>query len=250
MRTLRILFFKELKTYLLSPFGWVVLAFTLVMQALSLSTALKLFSSGPVSENLLFILFHSPYFWFYFLFLFPLITMRLFSEEEKSGTLEGLLTAPVKTWQVVLSKYFAAYVFYALLWLPILIHLKVFTFGISGDAVPWNAGAIQGTFAIILLMGALFTAFGCLASALTRNQIVAGIIAIALLVLQFSLGFVTSIYGQFDAATAFDYLASQQHLERFTRGLVDTRPVVYYLSFTAFTLFLTHHIVDYRRWKN
>lgn len=249
MRSLLILFGKEFKAYFLSPFGWVVLAFTLVMQGLSMSTALKLYASGPVSENLLFVLFHSPNFWFYFLFLFPLITMRLFSEEEKSGTLEGLLTAPVKTWQVVGSKYLAAYLFYTLLWVPVLFQLKVFSFAVEG-ADPWTTGAVQGTFLILYLIGALFIAIGCLASALTRNQIVAGIIAVSLLVFQFFLGYVTSIWGQFEAAAAFDYLAIQQHLERFSRGLIDTRPIIYYVSMTAFVLMLTHQVVDYRRWKN
>ena len=79
------------------------------MQGLILSTALKGFSDEAQSESLVFLNFNSPLFWFYFLFLFPVLTMRLFSEETRSGTLEGLLTAPVRTWQVVVSKFAAAY---------------------------------------------------------------------------------------------------------------------------------------------
>ena len=102
MRTFRILFSKELKSYFLTPFGWLIMAFAAMMQGLSLSTTLKEYSESAMSENLVFATFQSPIFWFYYLFLFPVLTMRLFSEENRSGTLEGLLTAPVKTWQVVL----------------------------------------------------------------------------------------------------------------------------------------------------
>ena len=96
MRLFRILTFKELKGYFLSPFGWVVLAFVTIMQGVSLSSAMKGFRDTPVKDSLVYVTFHTPVFWFYFLFIFPLITMRLFSEEERSGTLETLLTAPVK----------------------------------------------------------------------------------------------------------------------------------------------------------
>ena len=88
------------------------------MQGLSLSTAMKGFRDTPVKDSLVYVTFHTPLFWFYFLFIFPLITMRLFAEEERAGTLETLLTAPVRTWQVVLSKYAAAMIFYTVLWLP------------------------------------------------------------------------------------------------------------------------------------
>ena len=118
MRLFLILLRKELKGYFLTPFGWVVLAFVTVMQGSRLSTAMKGFRDTPVQDSLVYVTFHTPLFWFYFLFIFPLITMRLFAEEERTGTLETLLTAPVRTWQVVLSKYAAAMIFYTVLWIP------------------------------------------------------------------------------------------------------------------------------------
>jgi uncharacterized membrane protein YfcA len=103
---------------------------------------------------------------------------------------------------------------------------------------------------ILLLMGAAFTAIGCLASALTSSQIVAGIFTIGLLVIQYFLGFVTRIWGEgFPGAAMFEYISSQQHLHYFASGLFDTRPIVFYLSLTAFLLFLTYQVVDYRRWR-
>jgi ABC-2 type transport system permease protein len=249
MRLFRILTIKELKAFFLTPFGWVVLAFVTVMQGLSLSTAMKGFRDTPVKDSLVYVTFHTPLFWFYFLFIFPLITMRLFAEEERSGTLETLLTAPVRTWQVVLSKYVAAIVFYALLWIPALLQFQMFVW--LTDLPPaWTPGAMIGTFSIILLMGSAFTAVGCLASALTSSQIIAGLLTIGLLVIQYFLGFVTVIWGEsFAGAGLFNHISSQSHLHYFASGLLDTRPVVYFLTAAVFVLFLTHQVVDYRRWK-
>ena len=84
MRLFRILTIKELKGYFLTPFGWVVLAFVTIMQGVSLSTAMKGFRDTPVKDSLIYVTFHTPVFWFYFLFIFPLITMRLFAEEERN----------------------------------------------------------------------------------------------------------------------------------------------------------------------
>ena len=100
-------------------------------------------------------------------------------------------------------------------------------------------------------MGAYFTALGLLGSALTSSQIVAGIITIGLLLIHFMLGYVPIIYGDsFQAAGLFNYLSSQQHLSDFTTGLIDTRAILFYLLSSAFVVFLTHHLVDYRRWRN
>lgn len=249
MRLFRILVFKELKGYFLTPFGWMVLAFVTILQGVSLSTAMKGFRDTPVRDSLVYVTFHTPLFWFYFLFIFPLITMRLFAEEERSGTLESLLTAPVRTWQVVFSKYTAAMIFYTTLWGPALIQFKMFIW--ATDLPPaWSAGAMGGTFAVLMLMGAAFTAIGCLASALTSSQIIAGIFTIGMLVLQYFIGYVTVIWGEsFAGAGLFHYVSSQQHLHYFASGLFDTRPVVYFLSLTVFVLFLTYQVVDYRRWR-
>lgn len=249
MRLFRILTLKELKSYFLTPFGWVVLAFVTIMQGISLSTAMKGFRDTPVKDSLVYVTFHTPLFWFYFLFIFPLITMRLFAEEERSGTLETLLTAPVKTWQVVFSKYTAAMIFYAVLWIPCVIQFKMFDW-VTQLPPAWTPAALAGALSVILLMGAAFTALGCLASALTSSQIIAGILTIGLLVIQYFLGYVTVIWGEsFAGAPFFHYISAQQHLHYFANGLFDTRPVVYYLSMAIFILFLTYQVVDYRRWR-
>jgi ABC-2 type transport system permease protein len=249
MRLLLIMLRKELKGFFYNPFGWVVFAFVTVMQGAALSTAMKGFRDSPRQDSLVWAVFHTPLFWFWFLFIFPLITMRSFAEEERSGTLEGLLTAPVRTWQVVFSKYGAAFVFYALLWIPSYIQFRMYEW-VTDVPPAYAPGAMLGAYAIILLMGAAFTAIGCLASSLTSSQIIAGLLTIGLLVIQYFLGYVTVIWGEsFRAAPLFHYISSQEHLHYFTRGMLDTRPAVYYLSVTIFILFITYQVVDYRRWR-
>lgn len=249
MRLFRILTFKELKGFFLTPFGWVILGFVTVMQGISLSTAMKGFRDTPVKDSLVYVTFHTPLFWFYFLFIFPLITMRLFAEEERSGTLETLLTAPVRSWQVVASKYTAAMIFYTLLWIPAVIQFKMFDW-VTGLPPAWTAGALGGTLLILFLMGMAFTAIGCLASALTSSQIIAGLLTIGILVIQYFLGYVTTIWGNsFAGASFFDYISSRLHLHFFATGVLDTRAVIYYVTLAVFLLFLTYQVVDYRRWR-
>lgn len=250
MRTLFILYKKELKHFLLTPFGWVVLAFIMLLQGLSLSSVLEQYEKSPVEVNILFSCFSTFIFWIYFLFLFPLITMKQFAEEERSGTLESLMTAPVTTWQVVLSKYFSSLSFYAVLWIPIYLHLKIFTW-VSDSPVPATQPEIIGSFMIIMLVGSFFTAVGLLASALTSSQIIAAIITFGLLAFHLFLGYVPMIAGDsFQGAVFFHYMAVHEHIAFFSRGLIDIRPVAYHLSMAVFVLILTHHVVDYRRWKH
>ena len=249
MRTLFILLRKELRGYFQNPFGWIIIAAVILAQGWALSTAMKGLRDTPSQQSMVYISFHSLAFWFYFLFIFPLITMRLFAEEERSGTLEGLLTAPVQSWQVVLSKYGAALSFYVILWIPSYFQFRMYEW-VTNVPPAYAPGALLGAYVILFLMGAAFTAVGCLASSLTSSQIIAGLVTIGLLVLQWLLGYVTKIWGSsFGAAGLFDYISSQQHLHYFCTGQLDSRPVVYYLSATVFLLFVTYQVVDFRRWR-
>jgi ABC-2 type transport system permease protein len=249
MRTFFILLRKELKGFFLHPFGWMVLAFVLVMHGVSISMAMKGFRDTASRESLVCVTFHTPIFWFYFLFVFPLLTMRLFSEEQRSGTIETLFTAPVRTGQVVLAKFSAAYLFYIFLWIPSFLQFKMFDW-ITGLPPAYSQGSMIGAYAILALMGALFLSFGCLASAMTSSQIIAGIVTIAMLIIQYFLGYVTVIWGtSFRGSAFFDHISAQQHLYYFAQGLIDTRTIVYYLSAAAFVLFLTYQVVDFRRWR-
>ncbi len=250
MRNLFTIFRKEFRAFFLSPFGWVVLALVAAMQGWSMSGAMKALQDAPIRESLVYIVFHMPHFWFYFLFIFPLITMRLFAEEERSGTLETLLTAPLRTWQLVLGKYGATLAFYLILWIPALVQFQLFSI-LTNVPAPFSAGSLFGAFFLVFLMGSLFIAVGCLASSMTSSQIIAGVVTVGLLIIHYFLGYVTLIYSdRFPAAPLFRYLASNEHLRQFTKGLIDTRPIVYYLTAAAFVLFLTIQVINYRRWRN
>ncbi|HJM63422.1 MAG: hypothetical protein CMN05_08705 [Roseibacillus sp.] len=250
MTNLLILLRKELRGFFLSPFGWIILTLVTVMQGWSMSGAMKALQDAPIPESLVYIVFHMPQFWFYFLVIFPLITMRLFAEEERAGTLETLLTAPVQTWQLVLGKYLATLCFYLILWIPAFIQFQVF--GILADVPPpFSTGSLLGAFLLIFLMGTLFIAIGSFASALTSSQIIAGAVTVGLLFIHYFLGYITVIYGdRFPAASLFQHISSSEHLRYFSKGLIDSRTIIYYLTAATFFLFLTHHVLNHRRWRS
>ncbi len=249
MRVFSIIYRKELRGFLLNPLGWIVIAFVVVMHGVSLSTAIKVFSDSPNTSSLVFFAFQTPVFWFSFLFVFPLLTMKLFADEQHRGTLETLMTAPVKTSQVVLAKYFAALTFYCLMWVPSWFQFQLYPW-ITKMPPPWNQGSMIGGYVILFLMGSFFVAVGCFASSLTSNSIVAAIVTLGLLLIHYFLGFVTTIWGEsFAGAALFDVISSRQHVNDFCSGLLDSRVFVYYLSLAIVTVALTFHSLDYRRWR-
>lgn len=255
--TLLTLYGKELRSYLCTPFGWVILACTMALLGFCLQTVIKVMSTAT-GESVMYYLLNNIYFWFYFIFLFPLITMRSFAEEERQGTLEGLLTAPVTTTQIVLGKYLAALTFYLILWVPLLLypwmsHLAnlytAWRYGITPEGgITYLLSDWYGPYAILSLCGAFFISLGLLCSATTRSQIIAGILSTSLMISYYFLGRVTELWGEFPAAPVFHYLSCTEQVSSFSRGLLDTRPVVLYLSLTIFTLALVKRVVDYRRW--
>ncbi len=250
MRTLFILFRKELGHFFKSPFGWVTVVFVLLMQGMCFSSALSSYQKAPTSSNLFAIEFNNPLFLYFFVFQFPLITMKLFAEEERIGTREPLMTAPVRTWQVLLGKYLAVYVYYIFLWLPLLLHVQIFEM-VSGSPAPITWNEIGASYIFLWITGALFCAIGCLASALTSSQIIAGIVSTASITFFILLGYITVHWGdQFIAAKLINYLSFLIHKGRFINGVIDIRTITLYLSLTLFTLTITHHAIDFRRWKN
>lgn len=249
MNALAPLIEKEFRAFWGAPLGWVIFAYTILMEGVCLSTAMKSLADTPVLENLVYVSFHTPNFWFFFLFLFPLITMRSFAEEERSGTLECLLTTPLETGQLVLAKFLARLAFYLLLWIPGICVFLAFGW-ITDLPIPFMKEILLSTHLYLTVLGAYFIALGCFASSLTSNQIIAGILTIGFLILQYFLGYVTVIWGdQFVASSFFKLLSAQGHLSHATRGVLDTAPLLVFLSLTLFTLLLTHHTVNYRRWK-
>ena len=184
------------------------------------------------------------FFWLVLLFVTPVLTMRLISEERRSGTIEVLMTAPVTSGQVVTGKFLAAFLFYAFLWSPSLVYVGVIQYYSEVDWGPVAAGYLG-----ILGIGALFLAVGVLGSAFSRNQIVAAVTTFAVLILLFTFGLLADLVNQPILKEAFDYLNLWQHMGDFAKGIVDTRRLVYYASVGFLFLFLAARVLEARKWR-
>ena len=252
MRTFLILLGKELRGFFLSPVAYIVLALFMVISGFSFSQAITLLREKPSEMSIVQWTFYPRWFFFYFFFLFPLITMRLFAEEQKLGTLESLLTAPVRTVHVLLAKYVSAVIFYCVLWLPNLLYMGILHW-VADGRVEIPVGPLGGSYLIIFLSGLFHIAIGCLASALTRNQIVAAIICFTMILLHFLLGMFLLLMADnypVEMTDFVNYFATTQHMAYFTKGLIDSRAIVYYVSFSVLLLSVTHQVLEYRRWKS
>ena len=173
----------------------------------------------------------------------PLLTMRILAEEKKIGTEELLFTSPVSIGQIILGKYLASLIVLAvMLGLTAALSLFAFAYG-NPELAPWLVGYLG-----LFLMGATFIAIGLFFSSMTDNQIVAGFLTFCALLLLLVLNWVTAS-GSGTWQSVLGYLSFSQHFEDMTRGILDTKDLVYYLSFSFFGLFLTHSVIQSRRWR-
>jgi len=260
MRPLLALIRREFSAYFLSPIAYAALyVFLLVtgyLIALTLGTPdgkslHSLTTVGPSGiEYPMQGLLGDERFWLVFLFLPPLLTMRLLAEERGTGTLESLLTAPIRDWQVVAGKYIACFMFYIVLWLPTLAYIPVLTdfdwhnFRFRID--PWP---VVTSYIGVMFAGAMFLGIGLFVSSLVKSQIVAAMIAMVI-----GLVFVVTAFWRPNlevgswAYKVINLLSVPDHFRRdFCRGLIDTRHLVLYMTVTAFALFLTARSLEARR---
>ncbi len=251
MRIFWVLFKKELRSFFVSPMAYIVLALVMILSGFSFRAALSVLERAPSEGSIVTWTFHAMWFWLSYFFVFPLLTMRLFAEEKKMGTMETLFTAPVRTWQVLLSKYFAVVFIYCILWVPSYVNFQLVDW-ISGGQVEIPSGALKGSYLILLAMGLFNLAIGCFASALTSNQIIAAVISFTFSILHFLAGLFIMVVGRKVTDTFVDlinYFASSEHIRTFTSGLIDSRPLVYYVSLAALFLAFTHQVIEFRRWR-
>ncbi|HZR17821.1 MAG TPA: ABC transporter permease [Verrucomicrobiae bacterium] len=241
---------RELGAYFLSLTGYIIIAAVTFLLGLSFVVLLVKLQQEPTPIPVTELFYITQFFWLILLLSTPVITMRLFAQEKASGTFETLMTAPVSELQVVLSKFTAGLIFYALAWLPLMACLLIVRH-FSNEPDAFDAGVVASTFLGILLLGAMFVSLGCCASALTRSQVAAAMITLVSSGTIFCLGVLadrfpnqTNWHAQLLASLAF---FDQMH--DFARGVVDTRSIVLYVSLTLFFLFLTLRIVESRRWK-
>jgi ABC-2 type transport system permease protein len=185
---------------------------------------------------------------FLFMFLIPAITMRSFAEERREGTYILLATRPLTDWQILAGKYLACLVLVLIALLPTLFYyMSIYQLAMPVGNV--DAGAVIGSYLGLLFLGAAFIAIGIFCSSLTKNQVVAFAIAVFICFLAYS-GFdamakMESL--QFLEGT-FIFLSINEHYQSISRGVLDTRDALYFLSVVALFLFLTHFILEGRKW--
>jgi ABC-type transport system involved in multi-copper enzyme maturation permease subunit len=310
---------REFTTYFISPIAYVVfVVFLLVTGHLFAVTFGLLTTTGPRgTEWPMQTMFADERFWLVFLFIPPLLTMRLFAEERSSGTLEMLMTAPLRDWQIVLSKYLACLAFYIILWLPTLAYLpalqgatalivhsiwtpysitlvaglgvmlvgalfllprvgtpmRVFSLVLflGGMATAFSGGILHytrdqthlvevpvmldpfpvlSTYLGMFLAGAMFLALGLLVSSMVRDQMVSALVALTLGLLFIVAGFWRPEQDGGLVYRLIYFFSVPLHFDRaFTRGVIDTRPVILYTTTTLFCLFLTVRSLEARRWQ-
>jgi ABC-2 type transport system permease protein len=177
------------------------------------------------------------------LFLLPAITMRTYAEEKRSGTIELLLTSPVTDTEIILGKFLGAMGLYAAMLAVTLIHIVLlFWFGNP----EWKP--IVSAYLGMLLMGGCFISVGLLISSLTRNQIVAGVVTFAVFLMLWVINWIGVFVGP-TAQAILSHLSITDHFDDFSRGVLDTKHLVYYVSFISLGLFLTAKSVDSERWR-
>jgi ABC-2 type transport system permease protein len=250
MRKFLTLLIREVRSYFYSPIAYVVMIFFLIISGIDFYFQVSFMNQRQVQYTIQEAFFNSVFFWFAFVLIFPLITMRLFAEEFKLGTIEPLTTAPVRDWQVVLSKFFGALVFYVILWIPTMVYFWIFA-RVANQPAAHSPGAYFGSYVMLLLLGMFYLSIGCLTSVLTRNQIIAAVISFCAITFLFFLGLVQFILLDPSSATRelLGYFSAIQHMGTFSRGVIDTRPIVLYVSMTIVVLMLTYHAFQSRKWR-
>jgi ABC-2 type transport system permease protein len=241
---------KELKSYFASPIAFIVIGlfaliygyFYISLLAYFLNQSMG-FSGGTANVNEQMI---RPVFLnadVVLLFVLPMITMRTYAEEKRSGTIELLLTSPLTDFQIIMGKFLGAMALYAAMLAVTFIHMGVlFIFG-KPEWLPILTGYLG-----MLLMGGCFISVGLFISSTTSNQIVAGMVAFAVFLMLWVINWIGSLAGP-NVQAILNYMSIIDHFDDFTRGVIDTKHLVYYLSFITFGLFLTMRSVDTARWK-
>jgi gliding motility-associated transport system permease protein len=162
-----------------------------------------------------------------------------------------LMTAPVSDLQVVLAKFCGTMVFYAVTWIPALCYLVFLHRYLNSPSTAWAWPSLATTFLGILLIGGVYISLGCFASALTRSQLIAAAVsyAMGLTLFLLSMRALVPIAPTGWEAKFFSYISMTEHMQDFASGILDTRPVVMYLSLTVLFVFMTFKVVESRRWK-
>jgi ABC-2 type transport system permease protein len=255
MRNILAIAHKELKSYFASPIAYIVIGvfallygyFYIAILAFFVRQSMQMGQLGgagqsmnvnqmllrPLLQNVTILV----------LFMMPAITMRTYSEEKRSGTIELLLTSPITDFQIVMGKFLGALALYAIMLAISLIHVGLlFVYG----SPEWKP--ILTAYLGLLLLGGCFISVGLFISTLTKNQVVAFMVTFGVFLFLWVINWI----GSFSGPTVNDltnYLSIVGHFDDFAKGVLDTTHLIYYISFIMFGLFLTAKSVDSERWR-
>ena len=249
------IFKKEMRLYFTSPVAYVIMTIFLVIAGYFFYSIFAFFSLASmqsamnpamardmnVTDNVMRPLFSNVS--VILLLLMPLVTMRLFAEERRSGTIELLLTYPVRDGAVLIGKYLSALALYTLMLTLTLLYPAMLGYFARVEWGPLVTGYLG-----LLLMGSTFLAVGIFASSLTENQIIASITTFGVLLIFWVLGW-SADYAGGTWGKLLTHLSILEHYDSFAKGVLDTKDVIYYLDFTILALFLTLRSLEARRWK-
>jgi ABC-2 type transport system permease protein len=246
---------KELRSYFVSPIAYVVIGLWAVLFGVffvsSLSFLLRISlqagmmeGAPPINVNEYMIRPLLGNMGVIMLFVLPMITMRSYAEEKRSGTIELLLSSPLTDFQIILGKFFGALTLFIMMLAVTGVHISfLFWYG-DPELAPILSGYLG-----LLLMGASFISIGLLISSATKNQVVAGMVTFAVLLLFWVISWLGDPGGGSTTSQVLAYLSVLDHFDDFSKGVIDTSHLAYYLSFIFFGLFLTAKSVDSERWR-
>lgn len=254
MRNVIAILKRDLKGYFSSPIAYVIIGLFLIVTGIFFYLLLSSFlqysfavmqqrQSMPLNVNLMMIRPFLLNMSVIMLFIVPIITMRSFSEEKKSGTVELLYTAPVTNWQVTGGKFLATYSLYAVMVSITFTFMLFLFFWGNPELLPLVIG-----YSGLLLLGAALIAAGNFISSLTENQIVAAVGTFALTMFLWMIGFASDAADKV-LGEILGYLSIVDHFEDFSKGVFDTSHLVFYLSMTGLMLFITHQSLESERWR-
>jgi len=241
MKNIAAIFIKELHSYFVSVIAYIVIIGFIALSGLFFTSALARYSFSQDSvEFVTAVLFGNMS--VMLLFIIPLLTMRLFAEEKKSGTIELLMTSPVRDTEVVIGKFLAGWaLLVGMLLLSFLFPVLMTQYGNP------DFGPIFSSYLGLILLGSCFLSLGIMVSSMTKNQIVAAFVSFGTLLFLWVIGFLSNRAGVL--GDILGYISLVEHFEYFSRGIVGLKHVVYYLSFIAVCLFLTVKSVESAKWR-
>nr|MBN2277022.1 ABC transporter permease subunit [candidate division Zixibacteria bacterium] len=236
MQQILVLAKKEFRSYFDSPVAYVVITLFLLIAGWQFATGMFLNNTADLRGLFGIIKF-------ILLFFIPALSMRLISEEKRLGTIELLMTLPIKDWQLVLGKFLSAYLLVVITLLLTLIHY----FSINALGEPDFGAAMGGYIGLFLVVGVYLT-IGTFTSSLTQNQIVAFIVSFVIIFFFYVLDKIIFFFPGF-VANLLEFLSIDYHYNNMARGVIDSRDVFYLLSLMFLFLFLTVQSLESRKWK-